>query len=748
MDQPPLLPRGLDLATILANEEQAKAFVDAGIKRLNASRDYMNPFHDRWARYYKLYRSVVDRVDDSDEPNTAVSYAFGLVEDLVSKNVEPLMKLRPPCSVKAKRANHERAAENFAGIASTHFGNPHYQEQYTISERERHITGNAWERDCYYQEYESGRRWAKVQRNQVVQGIRTLLGKMLPPQTGTYESMEEVPVEIPMRVGYGTEFPSVFRTWPEPSVSDVRRMHWLIEEVPSVALEDLERVNFKDPATGQRKNFFDFSALKQAANTSSGELQPIAPSQPKTSVEDEIKQAVGELTRRNQSFKDDISRIHLLWIWEQRRVWCIAQGQFLVAYQEDVFQIPRIPYRLRRYTPQKNELFAVGAIEPIENDLYELRDIHVLSMRNWVRLVNRMIAYDDEAVPFPDDFQPRAGGRIRVRPGPGRSINSVIGSVDVPDVTQTMLMQESNSKGGIEKTMAAADFAPGAGGTQQSHKTAHGLEMISQNLAFRQDTTRRMSLLNFQDQMWFMNKLYDQFLFDKTPFTIYGPDGTTVIKELDRWDIETQGVGFDFLFDADPSFGDSAIQRNQLMVLMDVAIKYMQARKMLGATDWKEINLEEIARKLFRPFGWSDTSEVLRDPAGPDPEQELQLMMTGNPVAPTPKENLSDHLMKHVVQLLKITPLIQQGKIDPQVGLMLKAHIMATQQMLAKMIADPQRSAIEVLQPAGLLAPGMQQGGEAPLGPIDGQGGAMSPTTPPLPATTGLQPNQQAMAMQ
>ena len=711
------------MAGILADPELTKRLVEIGLNRFQASADYMTDYHDKWNRVNKIYSAIEDAVEDSDEPNTGVAYAYGIIEDMVSKVVEPILQMKPPCRVAPRRAAHEKKSENFSAMCSTYFRTSRYQLEYTTSTRELCITGNTWEQDCWHAEYDQGRIWKKVKVGGMVDGLRSILGKVLPAMAAEHEAPQEVPHDIPRKVGYGTRFPNLFRVFPEPHVNNVRDMHWLIEEEPAVALDDLKKRTFVDPATGERRSFFDFTSMESVMPQTGGTVTPEPVSRSKSSAEDDLRDARGDQSAsRAEDFKDDIDRVSLLWIWEPDRVWVIAQGRFLVAYQENVFQTPRIPYRLKVYTPLKDYLFGTGVIEPVEHHFYELGDIHKMSMRNWVRIINRMVAFDEDSIPYEDDFEPSALGRIRVRPVGGRSVAESIVPINHSDVTPSMLTQESNTKGIIERATAGPDFAPGAEGTKQTHKTLGGLMEIQRQVALRITTIRRMLLAAYQDQMWFMEKLHSQFLMDKMPFTVYGPDGSTAIQEFDLWDIHTDGAGFDFIIEYDPAFGDDQIRRNQEMALQNLNFQYIMQVKSLGLKDAALPDVEYMQRRIYQSFGWSDTSKAFKRPDGSmSPDEEIQSMLAGDPVAPKPTENLLQHIAEHALQLQMIAPLIASGKIDPRVGALLQAHLMATRQMAAQLLANPQPLVMQLMQEKGL-------GPQVP---------GVAATTPPAPPRPG-----------
>ncbi len=684
---------GWDLQQIIKDPAKHDELVRLARNRRMQSLDFFGPYHEKFVRMQKIYSNITDKVQDVDEPNAGIAYAYGIVEDLVSKITEPIIQMRPPCRVQAKRADQERAAENFATITSNYFRTSRYQIEYTESTRELIIVGNTWERDNWSNDWVRGKKWARVQKP-----VTDDDGNVVLDDGGDeilHDSLEEVEADYPERVGYHTTFPAIFDILPEPGPACDRDLRWLIEQVVSEAIEELQTRKYADPNTGELTNVFDFSLMfEEIGDHVPGQIQPIKP-EDHNSTGDEYRRAIaGQLPEETGLEMGDIDKVHLDWVWEKNRFWVVANGAYVVAYQENVFQVPRIPYRLKIYTPLKGFLYGTGAIEPVESNFYELNDIHKLAMRNWVRIVNKMVAYNENAVPFVDDFKPRAGGKIRVRTS--TSVRNEIVSLDQQDVTGTMLLQQDSTKGNLERAIAVADFAPGKEGTKQTHKTLGGLMEIARSMGQRITTIRRMVLAAYQDQMWFMEKLYSQFQFDKVPYQVHGPDGATSMTELNMWDIYTEGVGFDFVIEYDPSFGDDALLRNQMMVLLDQCVTYEQARIQLGHTDAAKANLEDVMRRIFKAFGWIDTSKILERPNGQiDADQEFELMIQGIPQEPKEGENLASHLIDHTIQINspKYMKGVASGDITERSHLLMKAHLEATKRKLFEIAVDPKKAA-------------------------------------------------------
>lgn len=697
--------RGQTIDGILADSKLHAEIISTLGSRIQASSEYYQPRWDAMIRAFKIYRAIVDATDDSDEPNTGPCYAFGIIEDAVASISESILNSRVPTPARAKRAGDEKAAENLNAIAASYFATGQYQSDYPNSVRERLVAGANWEADCWAWRYRPGKRWSK--ETQVdADGVR-------------FDATIEVDTQEPVQVGYYTRFPCIFNMFPQPRQISVEKMKYLIEIEERVALSDLEEMQYIDPVTNEKKPFFNLDAIK-ATKAQGGSIRPTEIEQLKKNHRDALRAITDGVSEgESRSSPDDTDELMIAWMWEPDCMYAIANNKWVIAYVENLYHRPGIPYRLKNCTQQSNSLYGLGLIEPVESLFGELDDIHKLSMRNWVRIINKMIAYNMDDVPFAaNDFKPRAGGKIRVRPSLGGAISGSIMGIDQPDVSRSMLTMESNDKGLLERALGLPDFSAGVEGTKQSHSTLGGLDKISAQAAKRVASIRRQELAGFQKQMWRMEGMYSQFLVEKMPFAAYGPDGTTVMQEFDLWDISTDGRGLDFIIEYDPAFGDDALMRNQMMVLLDEGIKYNDAQIRLSQPGEMKplVVLEEIMRKLLRTFGFNDTSKVLAMPNGVlSPQMELQLMLQGKPVQPNPLENLVDHYSEHTRQYNdpQFQEAVARGAVPPDVIIRLKTHIAMTGQMIQAALMDPSK----IIRAKEFASSGGQPGGPGPVPP-------------------------------
>src|SRR3990167_7916028 len=149
---------------IPVDQQEIKNMLDLAQRRYTRASQNAEPWMQQAVRFLKIYRQMQDAVHDSDEPNTFLPYAFGLVEQIVYKMSEPVLKMVPPCRVLPKKFGHDQQAFKFEQKARNFYTSSEYQLNYINSCSEQVILGSAWEMDSWHQEYSSGRRWVNAEQ--------------------------------------------------------------------------------------------------------------------------------------------------------------------------------------------------------------------------------------------------------------------------------------------------------------------------------------------------------------------------------------------------------------------------------------------------------------------------------------------------------------------------------------------------------------------------------------------------------
>lgn len=658
----------------LTHEDRVK-LLNLGIKRFQSSATYHQSRRDDWARYYKLYRAASDEEQESEETNIFLPYAYGAVEAVVARTAEPILQ-KFPIRTAPKKREHQKSAENFDIIKKNYFQTSDFQLDFIEGEREKVITGSSWECYEWANDWQEGRRWGDVDAKD---------------EQGTpFKQSSEVPFRYPYKVGFQVRCPSIFNVFPQPGIKKLKDMKWIVEQVPSVMVDELRRQMYKDPKDGQMKPVYDLTQFdEEHRGHVPGSITPTAPT---FNSNGDVDTGIKSVNSNDPGVEPDVDMVHLLNIYEDNRIFTILQGHNVVRCVEMPYQYPGLKWNIKVYTSDKESLYGIGIIQPAEHLFYELNDFHNISMQNANRIVNKMLAYHEEFVKYPDDFKPRAGGKIRVKGN--SSVQGAIMSVDQPSVIGDMLAVESNTKGLLENNLSIADLSPGVEGTKAYHKTASGLMEIQNNLARRFSINRRLTMANFQSMLNSMYYFYDQFLFEKTGFDNFATQsGTRSQIELSREDIQTDGLGFNFIIEEDPSFGDIAVQRDQNMFLISKAMESEQFRIATKNPNMPELNMKKFWENALESFLKFDTTEYFMEKnASRSPDEELSMMMQGIAVKPSVSENITEHLTQHIQQLAdpRLLDAVKTGKLPREVLQLIVQHKDQTLQLMAAILQKPE----------------------------------------------------------
>jgi len=634
---------------LLKHNESERADIIKEVRRkYQASRDYYQPKHDLFRRLYKIYRAKADDAGVSAEWDIKIALGYGIVENIVSRISQTVLG-KLSVVVKPKRDTQHEQAGNFHNMVRSFFSSPRYRIDYTNSTRERVICGLAWEFDEWVSEYEDGWRWAKGMMDKIIgMDIPLMSSAMNFVRKVAHKGYSRVRHKFPVKVGYSTRFPSIFNVFPQPGVLKIDDLKWIIESVEYRTVDDLKKATYTDDK-GEVIPVYDLREIEKI-QVMKRRVSATFP-EDNRALEAFRQEYSGISSVKALDNDDDIDAVHLLILRTNREQLVIANGIWLIQHVKDLYHKPGLKVRARVYTHDAQCIYGMGALEPVMDSLAEFDDTHSMSMQNWFREINRMFAYNEEAFPYPEDFDNRAGGKVRVKGGV--DINTAL--MPLPqnsrDTAASMLTIQSAIQGAIEGIVSIAELSPGVAGSRPYHSTYGGLMEIQQTLARRFAIMMNVDQCETMKQMDEMYWIYEQFMFEPMAFNRYSSTGYGAIL-YKREDIDTDGEGFLYLATDDPSFGDNQVQRNQNLVLLSQAMNYASIRQQLNKTEWKDVDAGEIFEFVLESFGKQDTSKILKFADGSvDPDTEYSLMLQGVQVQTHPKENASWHLIKHVIQL-------------------------------------------------------------------------------------------------
>lgn len=682
--------------------------------------DFFDEDRENFRRHYRWWRQVEEDALGGDEGSIRLAYAFAIVERMHAKITEPLFQMGLPFAVYPHRLGDLGKAKNMEQIARTFYGNPNFQEALGKSKKEMCIVGHRWEFDQWLHIERRGKIWGKEPRRVQVPVLRPdgtpVMGKDgNPAMMSNIEMVDaEIVKQIPVHYGFDTDYPSYDNVHPEPyrtTIDTGRRtdMSWIIRDLGYLALEDMAREMTVDPTTKATVPLYDFSRLLHGAGKKAEDRYDKIMRGESTSEDPygALIQPIRDWNYQGGKYRDG-SAGHLaesqaledrdkIWVVQHREngeILTVAQGKYIIHRKLDPFHVPGLKCRIENYTTDPDRLYGKGAIGPLEGELGQLDDIHALGMQNIFRLVNKMLYVREDAIVSEDDFDPRAGGRVRIRSDQA-DVRMAVADASQSSPINEMIAVESDLRGLLEFESMELDGSPGVMGTKQSHKTAKGQQGIINNMSASFSRWQRQARINECRRGLSMSNFFSQFAFEKISHRYYRPDGTTVFAEFNKDDIDTQGRSFDFLFNNDPQWGDLAQKRSMKLEIYQESSAYEKQRLESKDPTMRKVNLDILFEDILQESGYTDTSRIFSAPGGEmDPSSEYAILAQGGTLQGC-RGDLQVHVTQHLMQLSSpgLKQAIEAGKASKDTPRNLQLLI---QQALAQMkhfLQNPQGAA-------------------------------------------------------
>ena len=703
----------------------AKMIGKWSLRYLAATTDTNEEF-DKFRRFERWWDQKSAEAIAGDEYAIMLGLGFSVVEGMHAKITEPLFQMGLPCDTYPRHSGDYAAAKKMQHVQRSYYQGPNFQEALGASKKSMCIVGHRFEFDEWLHIERDGKMWDMVPVKVEVPLVRRKDGTPDGDKTAKAITLvlAEVPVKVPVHYGFNTEFPRWHDIHCEPGrttfdTGQKTDVSWVIRSLGDLTIEEMAKEVEYDVNSKSNKPRYDFSRLIHASGKAA-EKRYQAIMDGKSGSVDNFGAVItpqyawdyaGSRSDRKQQANalEDRDKISVRQCREMGEILTIAQDQFIIHRMPDPWHRPGLKVRIENYTTSgTGRLRGKGAIEPIESLLGEADDMHSMSMDNIFRVVHRMTYVRQDAIVSEDDFDPRAGGLVRIKSDVTDVRGAVSESSAVSPVNE-LRQVESELRGLIEKITGDLDGGSGEG-IANANKTAKGLGIVVNNLSPLYSRFQRQARVNECRRCMTMAEMIEQFHFEKVSYRLVRPDGSTSFADFDRTDFDTHGRGFDFGYQMDPSWGNNQ-QRVQLKeAAYESGVAYMKIPKSIRGENSRDVNLDILYEDILQELGYTDTSAVFRAPDGSmSPEEELERLAQGGAVAGCAGD-LMHHIQVHFLQLqspqLKIA--IEAKKANPDTPKNLQLLIMQAMAKMKTFMADPQGSATARLSKAGFSMPGPQ----------------------------------------
>ena len=458
------------------DEDEQKKILSWGLDAFNIAEEARRPYDERWKRYFRSYRSYIEKKPGDWRSRVHIPIAFWIIETITPRLVAQLPKFTanpmgpedvlPAARLELLLEHATSESELYVELvkafkSSLKYGTGIIKTFHRCDYRRgrKHMPLMVPQyamREFPITDPETQMPMLDMNGQPMFQSERVQVGEFqagMESQRITYKAYE----------GPAAEAIDIFNFYVAPESEDMDSARYVIHR----SWQDLEDI--KDRAAEGvyhlPDEFEDWSELV--------DHNPEDPNQQRLR-EIELGAAGNDPTRK---------AIEILEIWtKDGRLIVIANRKALIRYQENPFDHSEKPFVRIVDILQEHEFWGVGEIESLA-DMQDLQNALVNSRVDNIRLVlNAMFAVNLNNVESTDDLVMRPGGFIRIKGDYKPS--EVLERIDLGDVTSSAFTEADKLEEMIQKVSGVNDYQMGLD-SPTLNNTATGVAIIQEAGASR-----------------------------------------------------------------------------------------------------------------------------------------------------------------------------------------------------------------------------------------------------------------------
>ncbi len=296
-----------------------------------ATKQWRQPYEDRWKRFYKLYRSYRDPSQYTLKSNVFVPYTFSIVETVVPKMLGTIFNTRPILSVVPRHGTSEGMARLLESLL-----------QYQLDEEQLEFFNKVLE---FFKETAIyGTSFAKV------------IPKFNDDDLVSFNFIDMEPIDL-------------FNIYPDFRAKSVRRMKYIIQ---------VSYMEYDELLEKYRQGFYEkvpelIDKVESMINIDEFKRRRLS--------------SVGILDE--YGFDSNRKIIEVIEYWDKDNIYVIGGRSVVMKKEVNPFQ-GLLPFIMARYVPVQHELFGIGIPEISESLQDELNAVRNQRMDNVNLIINRM----------------------------------------------------------------------------------------------------------------------------------------------------------------------------------------------------------------------------------------------------------------------------------------------------------------------------------------------------------------------
>lgn len=515
------------------------------------------PYYDRWKRYFKLYRSYLDKTGmDRWQSKVFIPYAFSVIETITPKLVAQLPKflVMPMGPEDVFVAQTIERLLDLGAEASK----PELYLQLVSQIKSSLIYGTGLLKTYYDQISEITRKNTPI--TQPVMGppqpvldptsntvITDLTGAPMfdPPQQIGEQVVGYEPQRVPFVSYEGpcASWVDIFNFWVAPEADDIDSARYVIERFYRSMSHVMDRIAAGDYHMPPEMGPNDIANLDEE------------PSEVRKSSINLGSGSANDVTRKD---------VEIMEFWtDDHRIITVANRKAILRVEENPFDHREKPYIRTVDYLQPGEFWGVGEIEAIEG-LQDIQNALINQRVDNVRLaMNKGFAFNENAIGDTRELQRRPGQMVRVTGD--RDPRQSIMELEFGDVTASAFEEAGQMELLIERISGASPYQTGTS-TDSYNDTATGVSLVQEagntKFALKSRMAEIMGLKRLARQ-W--GSLIQQFTSEDRWLRILGPDGQFAFQQL-KPDSILGAV--DYQIEAASSQQTESVRKQQAMQLL------------------------------------------------------------------------------------------------------------------------------------------------------------------------------------
>lgn len=436
-------------------------------KRMDLSREYTQPYFDRFLDNYKHYfiRTIDEAIEEDPEAypfysNLMLPITYQIVETILPRAFSRL----PTFNIKTEAMNDDKAEFGLKELIRYQMNHPYLMDDPIYARlvntlKEEFITGNAWGEVPWYQKEEEVLEW---------QPYSTELGLTEP----SWDNMDQIlefgvkPQWILVKVKKKMidapvyQHKNIFHVFPDPKKKRVSDLSYIINEEFMTKKEVLDMAN---AAPRYFQNMDEFKALQPGSVTGGSSKQ--------TDYDQEIAEMFGG---KDFTFRDDTEGQHKVWFMKEKGKLCIVVDETLTIREGDNPNGDgKLGMILMKDIPIPHELYAWGEPDPIKRIEDSMSDQSNMRQDNVFYDLMRMWKLDPNSLVDGEEFIPEPGTVVQMTDLSG------LMPLETGTTKASAYREYDEWEQMIQNVTGVSDYATGQAG-EGMNDTKGGIELLQQ----------------------------------------------------------------------------------------------------------------------------------------------------------------------------------------------------------------------------------------------------------------------------